>query len=85
MKKYLIVVVLAILFIGSLWFVKDHYDTESKMLREFEKENAKLRMLAERRELQFKIATYESKMNLRVAKPVPKPLPAPKVPVDPNQ
>lgn len=44
----------------------------------YEKENLKLRMLAERRELQFKIATYESKMNIRVAKPVVEP-------VDPNE
>lgn len=93
MKKVWIVVI-AVLFLVSLWFVKSHYDKEAKFLKTYEKENCKLRLLAERRELQFKIATYESKLNLRVAKPVPpkgqakptpKPAPAPEsAPVDPK-
>lgn len=78
--KYWWIVGLAILFVVCLWFVKNHYDIEARMLREFEQENSKLRLLAERRELQFKIATYESKLNLRVAREVP-----PKGPTDPNQ
>lgn len=87
MKKYLIVAVIAVLFLVSLWFVKSHYDKESQVLKDFEKENYKLKLLAERRELQFKIATYESKLNLRVAKPVPlKPKPPVEVrPVEPNE
>lgn len=86
MKKYWIVVI-AILFLVGLWFVKNHYDIESKTLRNYEKENAKLRMLAERRELQFKIATYNSKLNIQVAKPVeiPREVVIPGPSADPNK
>lgn len=77
MKKYWIVVI-AILFLAGLWFIKGHYDKEAKFLKTYEKENYKLSLLAERRELQLKIATYESKLGIQVAKPVPKP-------VDPNE
>lgn len=45
-------------------------DQESRAIKDYERENYKLRLLAERRELQFKIATYQSKLNIRVAKPV---------------
>lgn len=69
MKK-LWIVALAILFIVSLWFVKSHYDQEARQIKSYEKENRKLSLLAERRELQFKIASYESKLNIRVARPV---------------
>lgn len=83
MKKYWIVV-LVILFFASMWFVKNHYDIESRHLRNYKKENHKLKLLAERREYQWKIATYESKMNIAVAKEV-----TPQVeiirPADPNE
>lgn len=88
MKKYcvfvVVVVVFAGLFVAGLWFIKGHYDTEARVLRDYEKENYKLGLLAERREYQFKIATFESKMNMRVAKEV-KP-PDPEIPpADPNE
>ena len=82
MKKYWIAV-MAILFIASLWFVKGHYDQEGRFIAKYEKENSRLKLLAERRELQFKIAAYESKLNLRAAKEVKKP--AKSEPADPNE
>ena len=79
MKKVWIVVI-AIVFLLSLWFVKNHYET--RVLKKYEKENSTLRLLAERRELQYKIALYESKLNIQVARPAPPPVfPVP----DPNE
>lgn len=72
MKKFRIVV-LVIMFLAGMWFVKDHYDQEARTRKEYEKENARLKLLADRREMQFRIATYESQLKLREAKPVPAP------------
>lgn len=78
MKKFWIVVLLLALFFAGMWFVKAHYDQEARTRKEYEKENAKLKLLADRREMQFRIATYESKLNFRDAKPAP-------APADPNE
>lgn len=78
MKKYWVVVLLLALFVAGMWFIKNHYDQEGRTRKEYEKENAKLKLLADRREMQFRIATYESQLKLRDAKPVT-------APADPNE
>ena len=78
MKKYWVVVLLLALFVAGMWFIKNHYDQEGRTRKEYEKENAKLKLLADRREMQFRIATYESQLKLRDAKLVT-------APADPNE
>lgn len=69
MKKWWIVLIV-ILVIGCLWFIENHYDRDAQFIKKYEKENKNLRLLAERRELQLKILTYENKLGIRRATPV---------------
>lgn len=92
-KKEIWMVVIGAIFIVALLLVRDYYDQDARALKDYKKENQNLRLIAERRELQFKILSYEKQLGIRRARPVgqvPKPDPyqpqaeLPK-PVDPNK
>lgn len=98
MKKYCVVLIVLMFIVCGCAeqssreiLTKARDDQAALFLADYEKENYKLKLLADRRELQFKIATYESKLNLRVAKPVKNRPTAPPTmaetvkPVDPNK
>lgn len=71
MKKiFFWMVVIGVLFVVAVLLIDNHYDQDARALEKYEQENRSLRLIAERRELQFKILSYEKQLGIRRAKPV---------------